>query len=123
MIRISAAVLAVGCLASVTFGVHADETRPVTAPAAKANPFADAKRVNDKTLHAVAGRADLSQAVIANNSSNVSNNSVSGHSTTGTISLDGQAFQDLRGLSVLSANTGNNVSINASMNVNVALRQ
>lgn len=59
--------------------------------------------------------------VDATNSSEVAHNIINGNSTTGTISFDTSSFQNLNGLSVLSANTGNNVSINASLNVNVAI--
>lgn len=73
-------------------------------------------------LAVIAGQSDINQMIQAQNRSQVSNNSVSGNSVTGTISFDGSSFANLNGLSVLSANTGNNVSINASMNVNVAIR-
>lgn len=80
--------------------------------------------IGDDELHAIAGRADLSQVTQraeARNTSTVANNSVSGTSVTGAINFDGSALQNLTGLSLLSANTGNNVSINAAMNVNVAI--
>ena len=60
-------------------------------------------------------------SIISNNASNVSGNSVTGDSTTGQISMDGQALQNFSGLSVMTANTGNNVSINSAMNVNVSI--
>jgi hypothetical protein len=92
----------------------------VAAPVLAAEPFGVA--VSDTALAAIAGRADLAQVTRAENSSVVSNNSVIGQSTTGALTLDGNAFQNLNGLAVVSANTGNNVSINASLNVNVAIR-
>lgn len=93
----------------------------ITVPGlAAAQPFGDA--VPDTALAAIAGRADLAQITRAENSSVVSNNSVIGQSTTGALAIDGNAFQNLNGLAVVSANTGNNVSINASLNVNVAIR-
>jgi hypothetical protein len=86
--------------------------------------FADLAPVADEELHAIAGRADLNevtQRAEVRNTSTVSNNSVNGTSVTGTINFDGSALQNMTGLSVFSANTGNNVSINAAMNVNVAI--
>ena len=83
--------------------------------------FTDAARMDGAELAQVAGRDDTSLIVRAQNSSNVSNNSVSGQSQTGTINFDAQSFSSLNGLSLLSANTGNNVSINSSLNVNVAI--
>lgn len=78
--------------------------------------------VADDTLGTVAGKADLEQSVRADNRATVSNNRVIGNSVTGVISIDGNAFQNLNGLAIVSANTGNNVVINASLNVNVAIQ-
>lgn len=86
-----------------------------------ATPFSAATKVSTDTLGSVTGRADLSQVIRASNSSTVSNNSVTGNSVTGTITFNDGAFQNLNGLSLLSANTGNNVAINSSLNVNVTV--
>ena len=83
--------------------------------------FGGAVLVSDSDLLRIAGQADVNMEVRANNTSNVAHNSVSGNSVTGAIGFDSQSFQDLNGLAVVSANTGNNVSINSSLNVNVAL--
>lgn len=88
-----------------------------TAPA----PF-DAPPVPSEALDKVAGRADVIQQVRASNTSSVANNSINGDSTTGAIQFDANAFDNMHGLSVLSANTGNNVAINSSLNVNVSIR-
>jgi hypothetical protein len=72
-------------------------------------------------LSAITGRSDTAQEIRAQNTSNVSHNSVTGQSQTGAISFDAGAFQAMTGLSLLSANTGNNVSINSSLNVNVSI--
>jgi hypothetical protein len=72
-------------------------------------------------LSTITGRSDTAQEIRAQNSSNVSHNSVTGQSQTGAISFDAGAFQAMTGLSLLSANTGNNVSINSSLNVNVSI--
>jgi hypothetical protein len=93
------------------------------AAATAAAPFSAARPMDGDALAAVTGRADTALEIRAHNSSVVSNNSVSGHSQTGTINFDARAFQNLNGLSLLSANTGNNVSINSSLNVNVAIQR
>ena len=72
-------------------------------------------------LSRITGRDDTAQEVRAQNTSTVAHNSVSGDSQTGAISFDAGAFQSMAGLSLLSANTGNNVSINSSLNVNVSI--
>ncbi|WP_230482267.1 hypothetical protein [Sphingomonas sp. Leaf21] len=99
------------------------QTAPTTTAEPQASPFGSAAPVDNALLGTVTGQSDLSQVIRAQNSSTVSGNSVSGHSETGTISFDQNSFQGLNGLSLLSANTGNNVSINSSLNVNVAINQ
>ncbi len=101
----------------------APATLSVQAGAAQAAPFGGAVPVDNAVLGTVTGQSDLSQVIRAQNTSTVSGNSVNGHSETGTISFDSNSFQNLNGLSLLSANTGNNVSINSSLNVNVAINQ
>ena len=91
-----------------------------TAPALAASPF-DKAPVADKTLGTVTGKGDNTQGVLATNTATVNGNQVVGNSTTGVITIDGNAFQSLNGLAVINANTGNNVAINASLNVNVAI--
>lgn len=85
--------------------------------------FGTATPVDNAQLSTVTGQSDLSQVIRAQNTGVVSGNSVNGPSETGTISFDSNSFQGLNGLSVLSANTGNNVAINSSLNVNVAINQ
>ena len=107
-------------LAVATPAIAAAQAVPsVPAP----SPFEAADAVDDTALNAVTGQSDLSQVIRAQNTGVVSGNSVNGHSETGTISFDSSAFQNLNGLSLLSANTGNNVSINSSLNVNVAINR
>jgi hypothetical protein len=91
------------------------------AKAAADTPFAASAAIDAGSLATITGKADVAMAVRAQNSSTVSGNSVSGDSQTGAISFDPQTFQNLSGLSLLSANTGNNVSINSSLNVNVSI--
>ena len=96
-------------------------TAPAVAADANATPFGSVQPVGNTDLNGVTGRADLAQVVNAQNNGVVSGNTVTGNSQTGTIHFDSSSFQNLNGLSVLSANTGNNVSINSSLNVNVAI--
>lgn len=86
-------------------------------------PFEAVLPIANSDLNAITGQSDLAQVVRAENNSVVSGNTVSGNSQTGVINFDGGAFQNLNGLSLLSANTGNNVSINSSLNVNVAINR
>lgn len=113
--------LALATCASMSFGSQAF-AEPPQQPAAEAL-FGGAGLVATDDLAAITGRADTAMAVRAENSSTVAHNSVTGQSQTGAINFDGQSFQGLAGLSLLSANTGNNVSINSSLNVNVAIQR
>jgi hypothetical protein len=90
-----------------------------------ATPFAGSTVVEDTTLATVAGMADVNvveQAINARNTSTVAGNIINGDPTTGTISIDGASFGNFNGLAMVNANTGNNVSINSAMNVNVAIQ-
>lgn len=111
-------------LASMLLGATLCSGSAVAADLAQASsPFGiAAATLPAGELDKIAGTANVDMEIRALNSSNVSNNSISGNSETGTIAFDSQSFQALSGLSVISANTGNNVAINSSLNVNVALR-
>lgn len=86
-----------------------------------AQVFGADARVEEEVLGAVAGREDTNQTTVSNNVNEVSNNSVGDNSVTGTIGIDGNAFQNMSGLSILSVNTGNNVAFNSAMNVNISI--
>lgn len=90
-------------------------------PAFAQSAFSDDTRMEDSALNRVAGREDVGQANFASLTNEVKNNSVIGNSTTGNVQIDGNAFQNLSGLSVVSANSGNNVAINSALNVNISL--
>lgn len=90
-----------------------------SAPVAE-SPFGGGP-VADEALQRIAGREDLNQIAQSRNTSTVANNSVGNNSTTGDARIADNAFQNLSGLSLLNVNTGNNVSINASMNVTIAI--
>ncbi len=88
-------------------------------------PFASAAVIDEAGLAGITGMADvkvIEQAAGVSNTSTISNNTINGDPTTGTISFDGGSFGAFNGLALVSANTGNNVSINSSMNVNVAIQ-
>jgi hypothetical protein len=89
---------------------------------APSSPFGQDGLVGDGQLSTITGMANIDQYVMAQNTNTVSNNHVDGNSITGTINFDATSFQNLNGLQVLSANTGNNVAINSSLNVNIAIR-
>ncbi len=77
--------------------------------------------IDDKMLSAIAGREDVNQTSTATQTAGVSRNSVGSNSVTGNATVSDNAFQNLSGLSILNVNTGNNVAINASMNVNISI--
>ena len=88
---------------------------------APATPFGDAA-IDDDALGTIAGREDLSQISLANSTAGVSQSSVGDNVSTGDARVSDNAFQNLSGLSILNVNTGNNVAINATMNVNIAIQ-
>ncbi len=77
--------------------------------------------VSDDTLKTMAGREDLSMIARSDQTAAVSKNSVGDNAVTGEVRIADNAFQNLSGLSLLNVNTGNNVAINASMNVNISI--
>jgi len=83
--------------------------------------FGDEVRMDDSVLARMAGREDVGQIAMANQRNDVKDNSVSGNSVTGAVLIDGNAFQNLSGFSVISANSGNNVAINSALNVTISL--
>jgi hypothetical protein len=95
---------------------------PEAGQSASLFPFA-AQALDDEALQRVAGREDLTQIANADQLAGVSRNSVGDNSVTGDARIDGSAFQNMSGLSILNVNTGNNVAINAAMNVNVSIVQ
>lgn len=84
-------------------------------------PFG-ATAIDDGALGAIAGREDVNQISLANSTAGVSRSSVGDNVTTGDARISDNAFQNLSGLSILNVNTGNNVAINATMNVNIAIQ-
>jgi hypothetical protein len=83
-------------------------------------PFSTASAIDDTALHRIAGREDINQLAYAEQVAGVTKNSIGDNSVTGNVQISGNAFQNMSGLSILNVNSGNNVAINASMNVNVS---
>ena len=106
-------VLAAVSIALVPMPSLAQEREPAT-------PFR-AAALGDTALGSVAGREDTTQLATATQSAGVARNSVGDNVRTGDAKIADNAFQNLSGLSILNVNTGNNVAINAAMNVNIAL--
>ena len=86
-----------------------------------AAPFA-ADALEEQALAAIAGREDTRQSAIAEQNAGVAHNSVGDNVRTGDAAISDNALQNLSGLSILNVNTGNNVAINAAMNVNIAIQ-
>lgn len=112
----------VGCIVSLALGISAaaQATDASSRIVSTDGPFA-AEPVADTTLKAITGREDTVQQATANQTADVTANSVGDNVRTGNATIAGNAFQNLSGLSVLSVNTGNNVAINAAMNVNISI--
>ena len=77
--------------------------------------------ISDANLGMIAGKTDIAQGIRATNVTTLTDNQVTGNSVTGTIAISDRALSNINGLAVISANTGNNVAINASLNVNVSI--
>jgi len=95
--------------------------KQAVAPAEGGSPFG-AQALDDGKLGAIAGREDTRQAAQADQQAAVSRNSVGDNSVTGDARIADNAFQNMSGLSILNVNTGNNVAINAAMNVNISIQ-
>ena len=105
-------------LASVALMLSSTVTAQTAGPAA---PFG-ASALDDGTLQSIAGREDTQQAATANQTAGVSRNTVGDNVQTGNAQISDNAFQNMSGLSILNVNTGNNVAINAALNVNISLQ-
>ena len=88
---------------------------------AQDKPFAGTA-LGDAALGTVAGREDIRGTALAEQQSTVTRNSVGDNVRTGDAKISDSAFQNMAGLSILNVNTGNNVAINAAMNVTVAIQ-
>lgn len=123
LIRLAAlaAIALPSAAAAQTTPVDAPAPIEVSAPEAPA-PFVGSALADD-ALQAIAGREDTTQVAQSQQAATVTRNSVGDNVRTGDARIEGQAFQNLSGLAILNVNTGNNVAINAAMNVTVAIAQ
>ena len=101
-------------------GVAAQDVPAAPAGAQSSDVFA-APPVADETLGSIAGKADVAQRAESENNAEVAGNSVGDNAVTGEVRMDGNSFQNMSGLSMVNVNTGNNVAMNAAMNVNISI--
>lgn len=94
----------------------ADSTRP-----SEARAFSAASAASLQTLETATAREDISIVAQTQQTSTVSRSSVSGNVTTGAVGVAGNAFQNATGLTVVNSNSGNNVAMNGSINVNIVM--
>lgn len=84
------------------------------------SPFEAAREVDDEELSKLRAREDLVQIANSEQVASVSDSSVSGDVDTGASTFS-DSFQNVSGLTVVNANTGNNVAINGSIVVNISI--
>ena len=77
--------------------------------------------LTDESLGHLTAKEDVNLVSQAQQSSTVANNSVVGNSLTGAVQFSDSAFENISGMAVVSANSGNNVSINAALSVAVSI--
>ena len=117
--KFAAGLLVTSILAGPLAAQKADPAVPSTT--APESAFGVAAVAGDDTLEAATAREDVSLIAQSQQTSNVSNNSVNGTSTTGEIRFSDNAFESASGLTIINANSGNNVGMNASINVNIVM--
>ncbi len=105
---------------TVSHSTAVDSLETIGLTAEARDPFGGAP-VREDELGRIAGREDISANAESNHTATVSNNSVGDNSRTGEVGIADNAFQNLSGLSVINVNTGNNVGINAAINVNIVM--
>jgi hypothetical protein len=115
--------LAVALAIGAAGTAFADPGEPALEPVAERQEplFEDKTVADDEALGRSTAREDLSIAAQSKQASTVSQSSVSGVTTTGELSIADNAFQNASGLTVINANTGNNVAMNASLNVTIVM--
>jgi len=116
--------IAIGALLSVAFSASAAAQGLVIADAVATSetesPFAASRATDDAALGRATAREDLSVISETTQTSTVTNGTVTG-TTSGDINFTDNAFQNATGLTVINANSGNNVAMNASITVNVVM--
>jgi opacity protein-like surface antigen len=93
---------------------------------ASAQPVASGPTpVADNLLAEARGMADMrlvEQTTTIESTGTVEGNTINGDFTTGMVTLGNGALDNFNGLALFNINTGNNVAINSSMTVNVAIQ-
>ena len=96
-----------------------------TVPVGGGPPLNGASVLPDSLLADARGAADMrviEQAATIAHTSTVEGNMINGDISTGMVSIGNGAIDNFNGLALFSINTGNNVAINSSMTVNVAIQ-
>jgi hypothetical protein len=98
------------------------EYQPLTVTAPVADGFDTASAVSEEDLGSMAGGVDLGDAQIntAINTTSANNNTVSGNVETGQIG--NTTIENVSGFSTIMLNTGNNVVMQSTTQVNIILR-
>lgn len=89
-------------------------------PIATTDPFGGDALADDELLQQN-GRQDTLQEARNAQVASTSNNQVNGASKTGAVGFADQAFQNISGLTIVNANSGNNVAMNVAMNVSISI--
>lgn len=110
---------------ALTDAADTENTGAPIALADQAEVLFGAAPVSEGELAETKGKATegwmAGMAAIGNNSSSINNNNVGANSSTGSVNLGGQAFQNVSGFAMVNFNTGTQASINANMVVNVQI--
>ena len=129
-------VMIVAMAGAMPAGLRAQDTAPPLETAASALPARDAMASPAAPLPTLFGAAPVSPGELAattgrenspwmlattTNSATVANNQVGDNSTTGSVTVADNAFQNVSGISMVNFNTGNNSSINAAMSINLQI--
>ncbi|RST31272.1 hypothetical protein HMF7854_10820 [Sphingomonas ginkgonis] len=81
----------------------------------------EAPALTEDKLAATTARGTGNQNATSTLNARSSNNSVNGSSVTGTVTFSDSSFQNASGLTMVNANSGNNVAINSAMTLNIAI--
>lgn len=119
--RFAAGLVATSIFAGSALAQTAQPVSAASPLSAIDSAFAGSALADDDVLDAATAREDLSLVAQSQQSSSVSNSQVNGTSTTGGIGFSDNAFQGSSGLTIINANSGNNVAMNGSMNVNIIM--
>jgi hypothetical protein len=116
-------VMMAGLVAGVAHGQALDQRHVAAAPASSTvKPiFSDAAIAPDDQLDQSTAREDLSVGAQTQQVGTVSRSTVSGTVSNGAVGIAGNALENASGLTLVNANSGNNVAMNGSINVNITI--